>query len=120
MIAAARPQSISKLAEFEKRGLKIRPCDVDAATPEQLQTLLQDVDTVITCTIPFESDSQKRIVDACKAVGVKRFIPSNWGTACVKGVMDLHDTVRDFSLLSLNNLLTLPTETRSVGIREGV
>ena len=95
MIAAARPESVSKLAEFEKRGLKIRACDVVNATPEQLQALLQGIDIVITCTIPYEADSQKRLVDACKAVGVKRFIPSNWSTACVEGVMNLHDTVRD-------------------------
>lgn len=40
-----------------------------------------------------EVNKQKIIADAAKRAGVKRFIPNDWATPCVRGVRKQYDQV---------------------------
>ena len=65
-------------------------------TPERLQEILKGADIVISTVPPPLLEAQTKIVDAAKAVGVKRFVPDDFGTEAPKGVLRLHDRVRPF------------------------
>ena len=63
------------------------------SSPTELDAALKGVDTLICTTHYSEIDKQLPLVDAAKRVGVKRFIPNDWASPCVRGVMRLHDQV---------------------------
>lgn len=46
---------------------------------EKLAEILRGTDAVITPIFPIDADCQKNVIDVCKEVGVKRYIPSNFG-----------------------------------------
>jgi hypothetical protein len=48
-------------------------------TSESLQSVLAGQDAVVSCIARSESATELRIIDAAIAVGVKRFIPSEFG-----------------------------------------
>lgn len=92
---AARPISVQKqvLVDFQRRGAEIATIDLAEDSDEQLEVVLQGVNTVI-CTLAWNSNHlQPRLVDAAVKAGVKRFIPSDFGTPGRKGVRLLLDDV---------------------------
>ena len=58
--------------------------------------MFHGVDIVISALTFSEFEHQKKLVDAAKRAAVKRFIPSDWATACAPGIMKLHDIVSSF------------------------
>ena len=96
MVAGVRPSSASKpeVEALKSRGVEVRIIDLENWTVDQIAEALKGVDTVIS-TLYFGAISlQKPLVDAAKKAGVKRFVPDDWGTACVRGVRKMHDDVR--------------------------
>ena len=69
----------------------------------QLEAAFKGVDTLISTLVYSEIDSQFKVVDAAKLAGVKRFVPDDWGTACVRGVRKLYDQVRHSPETPLRN-----------------
>ncbi|KAH8116637.1 NAD-binding protein [Phellopilus nigrolimitatus] len=101
VIAAIRPSSASKptVEELKSRGVEIRIVDLEHASPDQLAEALRGVETVISTIIYYEIHLQRPLIDASKKAGVKRFIPCDWGTACVPGVREMYDQklgIRDY------------------------
>ncbi|KAL5498553.1 hypothetical protein ACEPAH_1907 [Sanghuangporus vaninii] len=101
VIAGTRPSSASKpeVQALKARGVEIRIIDLENWTVEQIAESLQGVDTVISTIFFAEIPRQKLLVDACKKAGVKRFVPDDWATVCVRGVRQLHDqklAIRDY------------------------
>ena len=70
--------------------------DIESADHAQLVAELQGVDAVVSTIFPLPHllQAQKLLARAAKEAGVARFVPSNWATACPRGVMKLHDLVR--------------------------
>lgn len=58
---------------------------------EELITLLQDIDTVISCISPASMKLQIPLIDAAVKAGVKRFLPCNLGTPSARGILALRD-----------------------------
>lgn len=79
---------------LKARGAEIRIVDLETSSVEQLQEQLKDVDTVISAIDPAQFQLQVPLAKASQKAGVKRFIPCDWGTACVPGVRRLFDQVR--------------------------
>lgn len=101
MRVAVRPASIRKpvVVDLQRRGAEIAKIDLATASGGQLEETLQDVHTVI-CTLPLGLNRiQPQIIDAAARVGVKRFIPTDFGTPGRKGVRVLHDDVRLFDIV---------------------
>ncbi|EJD05569.1 NAD-binding protein [Fomitiporia mediterranea MF3/22] len=93
VIAGVRPSSASKpeVQALKARGVEIRILDIANWTVDQIIEPLKGIDIVIS-TISFEDiQHQKRLADACKRIGVKRLVPNDWGTSCVRGLRQLHD-----------------------------
>ncbi len=95
VIVGVRPASLSKpeVSELRARGVEIRVVEL-AGSPTELDTALKGVDTVIFATSLKVMDKQMPLADAAKRVGVKRFVPNDWASPCVRGVRKLFDRVR--------------------------
>ncbi|KAL5476930.1 hypothetical protein ACEPAI_3116 [Sanghuangporus weigelae] len=93
IIAGTRPSSASKpqIETLKSRGVEIRIIGLENWTVDQIAESLKGADTVISTTFYAEVPRQKLLADACKKAGVKRFVPDDWGTACVRGVRQLYD-----------------------------
>ena len=96
VIAGVRPSSLSKpsVLKLHERGVEIRSVDVLKDDVTQLEAAFKGVDTLISTLVYSQIDSQFKVVDAAKLADVKRFVPDDWGTACVRGVRKLYDQVR--------------------------
>ncbi|KLO11918.1 NAD(P)-binding protein [Schizopora paradoxa] len=92
VVVGVRPVSISKpeVNELRERGVEIRAIELSNA-PHELDAALKGVDTVVSTTFYTEIDKQVHLADAAKRVGVKRFIPDDWASPCVRGVRRLYD-----------------------------
>ncbi|KAL1705266.1 hypothetical protein EV121DRAFT_203871 [Schizophyllum commune] len=80
-------------------GATLVKADLEDVSQERLQEILQGADIVISTVPPPLLETQTKIVDAAKAVGVKRFVPDDFGTEAPKGVLRLHDrklAIRDY------------------------
>ncbi|KAL5527984.1 hypothetical protein ACEPAG_6785 [Sanghuangporus baumii] len=93
VMAGTRPSSAFKpqVEALKSRGVEIRIIDMENWTVDQIAESLKGADTVISATFYAEVPRQKLLADACKKAGVRRFVPDDWGTACVRGVRQLHD-----------------------------
>jgi len=94
LIAPIRPASATKpaVASLRERGADVRVIDFATADHATLVAELRGVDAVVSTVLPFgEGPVQEALVRAAKEAGVKRFVPSDWATPCVPGVMRLHD-----------------------------
>lgn len=87
---------------MRSKGVTIYPVDQAALissppTAEYLSLVKfikeNEIDTAIAMTDSTKLDLQIPLIDACKEAGVKRFIPCDTATACVKGIMEIHDNV---------------------------
>jgi len=92
VIVGVRPTSLSKpeVSKLRGRGVEVRAIEL-TNPPAELDAALKGVDTVISTTFYTEIDNQVHLADAAKRVGVRRFIPDDWGTPCVRGVRKLYD-----------------------------
>jgi len=92
VIAGVRPTSLSKpeVSKLRERGVEIRAIEL-SNSPAELDAALKGVDTVISTTYFTEIDKQVHLADAAKRVGVKRFVPDDWATPCVRGVRGFYD-----------------------------
>ncbi|KAL5514230.1 hypothetical protein ACEPAG_2318 [Sanghuangporus baumii] len=93
VIAGVRPSSAEKpeIEILKSRGVEIRIIDLENWTVDQIAKQLKGMNTVIS-TIYFTAiPRQKLLADACKKAAVKRFVPDDWATACVRGVRQVHD-----------------------------
>ncbi len=102
IFAAIRPTSPEKplVASMRSRGVTIHLVDqsVLSSSPPNaefiaLVSVLRSIDTAIAVADSTKLALQMPLIDACKEAGVKRFIPCDTATACVKGVMQLYDKV---------------------------
>ncbi|KAL5498554.1 hypothetical protein ACEPAH_1908 [Sanghuangporus vaninii] len=93
VIAGVRPSSTEKpeVKAFKSRGVEIRIIDLENWTVDQIAEQLKGVDTVISAVYFAAIPGQKLLADACKKAAVKRFVPDDWATACVRGVWPFHD-----------------------------
>jgi uncharacterized protein YbjT (DUF2867 family) len=76
----------AKIAAWEKAGVK--PVTGDVTNPASLIEALKGIDWVISCLSRdgLETGGELNLIQAAKEVGVKRFIPSQFGN-------DMHDFV---------------------------
>jgi hypothetical protein len=86
----AKPQ-VSTLRDL---GVEIRASDWQNGSGPQLDELFSGVDILISTVTATVILEQKVLVDAAKRANVKRFVPCDFGTACVPGTRDLYDEVR--------------------------
>ncbi|KAI5894502.1 NAD(P)-binding protein [Schizophyllum commune H4-8] len=99
---AAVTRSLFKpaVAELAAKGVALHKFDLlaaeqgrldESAWQARLQDILTGADTVIAVVHPSCIEVQRKIADAAKAVGVKRFVPNDFGTSAPAGVQGLHD-----------------------------
>ncbi|KAI0692308.1 NAD-P-binding protein [Cerioporus squamosus] len=99
--ALVRPESASKSAAEKLRssGVEIRLGDLEDSVEKHKETLA-GVDILISTVIATSVSKEKNVFLAAKEAGVKRVIPSDFGTPLgEKGIGDLHDqkiAIRDF------------------------
>ena len=106
VIALSRSDSKPEVAALRARGVEIRIANPLTDEPEKLRDTLAGVDILISAIIPSDEDPQPKLFDAAKAAGVKRVIPSDWGTSAPPGVMEAHDHVSSISLANIASLHT--------------
>ncbi|KAL1755505.1 NmrA-like family-domain-containing protein [Schizophyllum commune] len=87
----ARDLSKPAATRFAEQGAAIHKADLLSATQERLEEILASADIAIAALLPNCIEAQKKIADAGKAVGIKRFVPNDFGPSCPKGVMILQD-----------------------------
>ncbi|KIW41828.1 uncharacterized protein PV06_05435 [Exophiala oligosperma] len=76
----------------QQHGLKIVTANPLNDSVEYLASLLQGFDVVIVAVNAFSLSVQIPLIDASVKAGVKRFVPTNWGTPCPRGgIMDMRD-----------------------------
>ena len=90
-----RPASLAKpaITDFRARGAKIVELDVVLASEERLVAAFENMDIVISALDWEQIESQVKLIDAAKRAGVKRFVPSEFASTGVPGIMELHDRV---------------------------
>jgi len=93
LATSVRSKSLSKpqVASLSALGIEIRASDWQTDKPEKLDQLFSASDIVISTVNAEARLDQKILVDAAKRANVKRFIPCEFGIACVPGVIDLFD-----------------------------
>ncbi|TRM66588.1 hypothetical protein BD626DRAFT_545763 [Schizophyllum amplum] len=79
------------LVAFAERGVTIHQADLLTVTQDRLTEILSGAETAIATLPPSCFEAQRKIADAAKAVGVKRFIPDDFATHTPAGVMKLQD-----------------------------
>ncbi|TDL15978.1 NAD-P-binding protein [Rickenella mellea] len=92
VVAAIRPASKDKpeVEKLKSRGVEIRLVDISTVDDSTVDAL-RGVDIVISATDHSTISAQKQLVDAAKKAGVKRFIPNDWATPCIRGVRQYYD-----------------------------
>jgi len=93
VIVGVRPASLSKpeVSKLQERGVEIRAIELAADSSEAIDAALKGVDIVISTIFLGAIDKQVFLADAAKRVGVKRFVPCDWASCCVRGVRKLYD-----------------------------
>ncbi|KAH9925890.1 NAD-P-binding protein [Epithele typhae] len=92
VVAFTRSSSSPKpdVETMRAKGVEIRHADLLDGV-EKLKTALEGIDIVISAVTALSILDQKDLVRAAKEVGVKRFIPCDFGTPGAKGVRMLLD-----------------------------
>ena len=92
-IESTRNASIDKpvVTDLKKRGVEFRTIDVFGASDSKLNESVKGAEIVISAVDQIEK--QRKLVDAAKRAGVRRFIPSDWAMASPKGINAFHDKV---------------------------
>lgn len=85
------------LTALQKRGVKVRQCDL-TAPEEELLKALEGIEIVISTVGPADQLEQIPLAKAAKKAGVKRFVPCGFITITPPGgVMWLRDQVSERS-----------------------
>jgi len=94
VIAVVRESSVSKpvVQDYRSRGAEIRTFDLDNFQIANAEKLFEGVDTVIAAFQFTHAHTQYPLIEAAKKVGVKRFVPCDWATPCIKGIRRMFDT----------------------------
>jgi hypothetical protein len=61
---------------------------------EDLVNTLRGIDVVVSTIYYKNLKDQIQLASAAKEAGIKRFVPSNFGTSAPRGVMTLYDWVK--------------------------
>ena len=97
VVTAIRPSSANKpaVASLQARGADIHVLELASLNHEQLVAELRGAHMVMSTLVmvPAGFELQKALIRAAKDAGVYRFVPSDWATACVRGVMHGRETV---------------------------
>ncbi|KLO11935.1 NAD(P)-binding protein [Schizopora paradoxa] len=93
VIVGVRPASLSKpaVSKLKERGVEIRAVELTADGAEAIDAALKGVDIVVSTIFLGAIDKQVYLADAAKRVGVRRFVPCDWASCCVRGVRKLFD-----------------------------
>ncbi|KPM42915.1 hypothetical protein AK830_g3606 [Neonectria ditissima] len=113
--ALTRPSSLQKpeVLSLKDRGIKVVAADLEGSEDE-VAKLLQGIDVVIACVNPKGMLAQIPLANACKAAGVKRFVPCFFATiAPPKGILRLRDVKED--VLNHVKKIRLPYTAIDVG-----
>ncbi|KAL1745538.1 hypothetical protein HDZ31DRAFT_36222 [Schizophyllum fasciatum] len=97
--AVVRDLAKPAAAKLAEKGVALHHADLLTVTQERLQDILTGADTAIAVLLPNCIGAQRKIADAAKVVGLKRFIPNDFATDTPKGVMLLQDrklAIRDY------------------------
>lgn len=78
---------------LKQRGVRVEAADL-TGPEDDLVKLLTGVDVVISTIVFTRLYDQIHLAKAAKRAGVKRFVPSDFGTPTARGVMRLHNHVR--------------------------
>ena len=70
--------SRKKLADFSSKNVKV--IELDYSSLEELEAVLKGQDAVVSALGPQAADAQTLLIQAAVSVGVKRFIPSEFGS----------------------------------------
>ena len=81
---------------MKERGVEIRAVELTADGGEAIDEALKGIDIVVSTIFLGAIDKQVFLADAAKRVGVKRFVPCDWASCCVRGVRKLYDEARTF------------------------
>lgn len=94
--AATRSAATPAAEELKKLGVQLLELDVTKDSEESLVQKLQGVDVIVSVVTATTDalESQKPLFKAAKTAGVKRVVPSDFGTPAPNGVMLLNDMVR--------------------------
>ncbi|TDL19860.1 NAD-binding protein [Rickenella mellea] len=92
VVAAVRPASKEKpeVEQLKSRGVEIRHIDIETVDDSTVDAL-RGVDVVISTAYYTTIPAQKQLADAAKKAGVKRFIPNDWATPCIRGIRKFYD-----------------------------
>ena len=60
---------------------------------DEIAENLKGVDTVISTLVYSQLELQRPLIHAAKKAGVRRFVPDDWATPCVRGVRAFYDQV---------------------------
>lgn len=96
----ARPASLDKkqFGDFAKDGALVKPIDL-AEPSDAVQETLIGMDVVISCLTLLQLKEELNLVEAARAAGVGRYVPSFFGPCCPpRGVMLLREMVRSLPL----------------------
>ncbi|KAH9928022.1 NAD-P-binding protein [Epithele typhae] len=87
-----RPESLTKPSTDKLRtlGVEIRSGSLKDSMTD-LKKHLEGVDIVVSCVAVPAILDQKDIIRAAKEVGVKRFVPCDWGTPGARGLRPMTD-----------------------------
>ena len=97
MVAVTRPGSTDKpvLSDFQGRGAEVKAIHFPYNNDGSIDEVISGAQVVISAINWMELDNQKPIIDAiAKNPGKPRFIPCDFGTACIRGIRAMHDEVR--------------------------
>ena len=104
LATSVRSASLSKpqVASLSTLGIEIRASDWQTDGPEKLDQLFSGSDIVISTVNSEALLDQKILVDTAKRANVQRFIPCDFGNACIPGVTDINDEVKSCLMKSIN------------------
>ena len=96
----------------------MRIIDVASAAPTELKAALAGVDYIVSGVASEVLEIQRPLFRAAKEAGVKRIIPSDFGTACPPGVRNLHDKVGPHIPIVPRLALTSRCRAQKLAIRD--
>lgn len=95
--ALVQPESVEKIryVELAGRGVIIKPVKLEASSGILAQTL-SGIDIVISCMTILQTQEEFALIEASKAAGVGRYVPSFFGPCSApRGAVQSVDIVSD-------------------------